>query len=340
MYGLNDTLLRFMDNRQLSEPVGGVSAPGGGRERIPLAIRIAAMAARHAIILLGIAASVSYSLWAVLEKVATPQTPAVINLIVYGTAFVFSLAGLRSFRPPTASALVAGFAGGAINGIVLVMLQRHALALVFPFVSGGSVCFIALSFLLIDERLEVRSQPRFWVGVLTTILGLVTCGMVIGGGFHQVVSAVTDIAALCLAALISILTGIWLLFAFVTISRHKYRPLIATTWVFFGSFTVSIIIALLTSAAPRRPILGATSGAAVLAGMFMFVGELATYYGFASATAPTNRAEHILTGLLANSELLPVLLVSIFIFKDVSPTAIIGCVLVLIGIGVLNSARR
>ncbi|HKN58031.1 MAG TPA: hypothetical protein VJV97_04210, partial [Gemmatimonadaceae bacterium] len=105
------------DNRQLSSL--GTGAPAPPTERLTFSRRIVGFAQRHRLILLGIAASLSYGMWAFLEKLTASQAPAIVNVVVYGTAFLISLCGLRSFRPPTATALIAGIAGGAINGIVL-----------------------------------------------------------------------------------------------------------------------------------------------------------------------------------------------------------------------------
>jgi hypothetical protein len=287
---------------------------------------------------LGVIASVSYGVWGFLEKLTSAQSPAVVNVVVYGTAFLLSLSGLTQFRPPSFTAIIAGVAGGAINALILLLLQRHALTLVYPFVSCGSLVFIAFSFFFVDGQLVVRSRATFWGGVAIAVIGLILCGVDLAGGVTVVRAATADMTAVYIGVLITVLTGMWLFLAFITITRQRYPPLIASTWVFLGSFGASLAVAMITDV-HARDLLAAPSMIAIGAGSFMFGGELATYFGFSVAPTLSNRGEQVLTALLANSELVPILAVSALVFNDVSILGTAGAALVIAGIGVSNHAR-
>lgn len=286
---------------------------------------------------LGCLASASYGMWGFLEKLAAPLGPVLTNIVVYGVAFAISLIGLRRPRRPTSAALIAGLLGGGINIVILYCLLSQRLMLVYPFVSSGTVVFLLLARLFLPGEFVTEHRLLFALGIFLSILGLIVAGIAMSPMDTKPVTPALGGPAL--GAIISLLTGGWMYFAFVAVAKQQVPPLLATTWVFLGSFLAALVPLAWQRPSAAELWTSQVTGNAALAGVFMFIGEYCTYRAFAQAPADSQRVEQTLTVLLANSELVPIIVLSLVFLKEYSLPAILGAGLVLAGLTMLNMAR-
>jgi drug/metabolite transporter (DMT)-like permease len=293
--------------------------------------------AQQKVLLWGAVASLSYGLWGFLDKLASSENIYVTNLLLYGTAFAISLAGLRQRRGPSLVLILSGLSGGAINVLALIAMQRQHLVLVYPFVSFGSVVFLLLAFFVL--RVQVRAtRPRvFWGGVATTLAGLVICGLGLSGGIRAIDWNAIDQASIALGGLISLATGLWIFLAYYGLTRQNYSPLTATTWVFFGSFLLAVVLAALSPGALASFRSGPELLLPVVAGGAMFLGEYATYSALDTAPEQTSGLQQTLAVFLSNSELIPIILLSYLFLHERTVEGLIGSVVVLAGLLTINA---
>ncbi|HEV7394965.1 MAG TPA: hypothetical protein VGN86_00530 [Pyrinomonadaceae bacterium] len=294
---------------------------------------------RHAALVFGGLASLFYGGWGFFDKLASPQSLYVTNLIVYGVAFAVSLIGLKEKRGPSLVAFIAGVCGGGINALVLYSLFRNKLVLVYPFVSFGTIFFIAFSFFFLEGKFITQSKLKLVAGIVIALFGLVMCGIGLSGGFAGIDWRRIDVESISVGLLIAILTGLWVFFAFVTVTKQGLPPLAATTWVFAGSFVLAIMIALTNLPDLIEYSFSKLTVYAILGGLCMFAGELSTYFAFRTTPADSQRLEQSITVFLSNSELLPILVLSVLFLKEYSVEGAIGAVLVLGGLVLLNLAK-
>jgi drug/metabolite transporter (DMT)-like permease len=295
------------------------------------------LSAQQKVLVWGAIASLSYGFWGFLDKLVSAENVYVNNLLLYGTAFAISLAGLRR-RGPSLALVLSGLSGGAINVLALVALQRQHLVLVYPFVSFGSVVFLCLAFFL--QRVQVRAErPRvFWSGVGATLAGLVVCGLGLSGGIGNIDWGSMDMAAIALGGLISLATGLWIFLAYYGLTRQKYEPLPATTWVFFGSFLLAVVLASINPGSFASFQFTPAVLLAVLAGVAMYLGEFATYSAIRIVPEQTQGLQQTLAVFLSNSELIPIIVLSYLFLHERTVEGFVGSVIVLGGLLAINAA--
>ena len=71
----------------------------------------------------------------------------------------------------------------------------------------------------------------------------------------------------------------------------------------------------------------------------MFLGELSTHYAFRATPKDSQRLEQSLSAFLSNSELIPIVILSVIFLKERTLEGITGAALVLGGILLLNLAK-
>jgi|SRR5579864_1822222 len=293
----------------------------------------------HASLILGVAASFAYGFWGFFEKLAGADDVLAINTVVYATAFVLSLSGLFRWKPPSIAAFTCGIAGGGINALILVALRQHPLILVYPFVSLGTIFFVLFTFFFLGGSFEIRSKPLLFSGIIVALLGTIVCSIGLVGGVGKIFNHSIDPTSVCVGLLISVLTGLWLFLAFLTITRDGYSPSIAATWVFLGSLSIAIFMAILIPPGLKWPSHTSTTAYGLLAGVFMFLGEYSTYHSFRAAPSADRRLEQAITAFLSNSELVPIFLLSWIVLGERTGEGIIGSAFVFAGVLMLNASR-
>jgi drug/metabolite transporter (DMT)-like permease len=296
-------------------------------------------ARRRSALVFGALASLFFGFWGFFDKLASSQSLYVTNLIVYGVAFTISLVGLRERRSPSLFAFAAGVCGGGINILILYSLSRNKLVLVYPFVSFGSVFFVLFSFVFLGGKFVTRSKLNLFAGIVVALLGLALCGIGLSGGFAGIAWQRIDIESITIGMLIAFLSGLWVFFAFFTITKERVPPLAAATWVFAGSFALAICVALSNLRDLTNYHFSSLTMFAILGGLFMFSGELSTHYAFRATPEDSERLEQSITAFLSNSELIPIVILSVLFLKERTIEGITGAALVLGGILLLNLAK-
>lgn len=292
---------------------------------------------RYPIIYFGIIASFAYSIWAIFEEMSSTQHMYITNAIVYGVAFMLSLKGLKYKRGPSIATIVSGISGGLINALILYGLIHYDLTLIYPFVSFGSIIFIGLVYFFLNGSFNTRYRISFLFGIIIAFLGLVSCGIGLSGGFELIQLSQINFGSFILGISISLATGLWIFFAFYAVVKENYTPLAATTWVFFGSFSLSIILIIIDPPNFSQFNFSYSILYSIVAGIAMFFGELATYFGFKSVPGDNQRIQQTLTVFLSNSEVVPITIISALILNYYSIEGIIGTILVVIGLYLVNS---
>jgi len=310
-----------MEQQHINEPIERTLQPG-----------------RSALVF-GVLASLFFGFWGYFDKLASPESLYVTNLIVYGVAFVFSLFGLVQRRRPSLSALAAGVCGGGINILILYSLSRNKLVLVYPFVSFGAVFFVLFSFLLLGGKFVTRSKLSLVAGIIVALSGLVLCGIGLSGGFAGIAWERLDFESISIGMLIALLSGMWVFLTFYAITKERVPPLAAATWVFAGAFALAAAVSLGNLQHFAGYHFSELTTYAILGGVFIFLGELSTHYAFRATPQDSQRLEQSITAFLSNSELIPIVILSVVFLKERTVEGITGAALVLGGILLLNLAK-
>jgi hypothetical protein len=293
--------------------------------------------AQQKVLLWGAVASLSYGLWGFLDKLASSENIYVTNLLLYGTAFAISLPGVRRRRGPSLVLIFSGLSGGAINVLALIAMKRQHLVLVYPFVSFGSVVFLFLAFFLLRVQIRATRPQVFWGGVATTLAGLVICGLGLSGGIRAIDWNAIDRSSIALGGLISLATGLWIFLAYYGLTRQNYSPLPATTWVFFGSFLLAVLLVALNPGALASFRFEPALLLPIVAGCAMYLGEFATYSALNTAPEQNNGLQQTLAVFLSNSELIPIILLSYLFLHERTVEGFVGSVVVLAGLLAINT---
>lgn len=288
---------------------------------------------------LGALASIFFGFWGFFNKLASGQSIYITNFIIYGIAFLIALPGLIRQQGKPVTGLLAGVSGGILNWLILFALTHHNLILIYPFVSFGTLVFIGLSFYFLGGNFSTHSTGMLTSGILLAFLGLVLCGIGISGGLVAVESAKVDIATIGLGILISLLTGFWNFFAFLTVTKKKVSPLSTTFWILSGSFLVSVVLLIIHANDLKNYAASKETLYSALSGFFLFFGSYSTFHAFRLVPGDTQRLEQTITVLLSNSEMLPILFLSILFLGERSMEGIVGAVLVLSGVVILHLSK-
>jgi hypothetical protein len=292
-------------------------------------------------VLFGVTASMGYGLWGFFDRFSASLDPVLSNIILYSTTLLGSLLILGKYRrKPTTNAILSGVFGGMINILVLYSLLSQMLILVYPFVSFGTVFFMIFYHLRFKPR-YLRSQKLFiYSGVVAAVFGLVLCGFGVSGGIAQVVKTYSfNSLSIFIGVAISVFTGFWIFFAYLTICVDRFHPRAAATWIFLGSFASAIIILLFRASALGTAVSSADFLFPIMGGISMLTGEIATYYAFRNVDVSTN-IEQLIVVILANGELIPIMLFSYLVLHEASIEGFVGASFVLIGLIILNKARQ
>ena len=289
----------------------------------------------------GVMASIGYGLWGFLDKFSTTQRPTISNLLLYGIALSIGLVFAAKYRSkPSKNALIAGICSGIINIFVLYSLLSNKLVLVFPFVSFGTVFFTLIYLAYFHPSYTKKMKIYISAGIAISTLGLILISLGISGGIAQIVATYSfDLSTITLGIAISVFTGFWTFFTFLTVFRDKVHPLASAVWIYFGSFILAACALLID----LGPVLSEFSFSQdlvfpLIGGFFIFIGQIAASYGFRYVTS-VGGVKQIVVAFLANGELLPILFLSYFVLHEFSNEGFIGAILVFAGLLVINKVR-
>jgi hypothetical protein len=279
--------------------------------------------------------SLGYGIWAFFDKLSSFQSPFLSNFIVYGTAFVIVFIMVRPRHPPPVSALVSGVFGGIINLLVLIALQNRLLLTVYPFVAAGGLVYFAVTYVTRRPTYGRLQSLGVVSGGALAVIGLLTSGLAYssdhGAGYTNSGSVLTLVGIL-----ITISTGLWIYFAGHAIIDEKCAPLIAGFWILLASFGVSALGLLADLPSLLAIELSPVQLYPVAAGVLIFAGEILSYYAFGGIRDNPTVARSSTVAVLSNSEIVPVVLLSLFVLREYDILALLGIVVLAVGLLILN----
>jgi len=279
--------------------------------------------------------SLGYGVWAFFDKLSSFQSPFLNNFIIYGTAFFIVLIMVRPRRLPPVSALVSGVFGGIINLLVLIALQNRLLLTVYPFVAAGGLVYFAVAYLTKRPMYgRLRSLGVVSGGALA-VIGLLISGLAYSSDHGAGYSASGSVLAL-VGILITISTGLWVYFAGHAIIDERCPPLIAGFWILLASFSVSALGLLVDLHSLAAIELSSAQLYPVGAGVLILAGEMFSYYAFGGIRDSPTLARSSTVAVLSNSEIVPVVLLSLFVLGEYDLLALVGIVLLAVGLLILN----
>jgi uncharacterized membrane protein len=282
-----------------------------------------------------ILSSLAYGIWAFFDKLSSFQSPFLNNFIIYGTAFVIVLIMVRPHHLPPISALLSGVFGGIINLLALMALQSRLLLTVYPFVAAGGLVYFAITYLV--KRPAYGRLQSFGVvsGGTLAVIGILVSGLAYSSDYGAGFSPSESILML-VGILITISTGLWIYFAGHAITEERCDPLIAGFWILLASFCVSALGLMVDFHSLAAIEVSPVQLYPVAAGILIFAGEMFSYYAFGGIRDNPSVARSSTVAVLSNSEIVPVVLLSLFILKEYDLLAILGIVLLAIGLIILN----
>jgi uncharacterized membrane protein len=283
----------------------------------------------------GILSSVGYGVWAFFDKLSAFQSPFLNNFIIYGTAFVIVLTLVRPRQLPPISALISGVFGGVINLLALMALQSRQLLTVYPFVAAGGLVYFAIVYLSKRPAYSRLQSLGVVSGGILAVIGILISGLAYSSDYGIGIGPSGSVLLL-VGILITISTGLWIYFAGHAITEEKCDPLIAGFWILLASFGVSALGLLLDLPSSVAIELSPDQLYPVAAGVLIFIGEMFAYYAFGGIRDNPSVARSSTVAVLSNSEIVPVVLLSLLVLKEYDLLAIIGIVLLAIGLFVLN----
>jgi len=291
-------------------------------------------------VLSGIIASVGFGLWGFLDKFSTSSGLAFSNVILYGVALFVSCIVATKYRcKPSKNALITGICSGMINILVLYSLLSNMLILVFPFVSFGTIWFSLLYIAYFKPSYSRKRKIYICVGTMVSISGLVLISFGISGGSSRAIGMYSfDPVGISLGIVVSIFTGLWTFFTFLTTFKDKLHPLASAIWIYTGSFVLALCALLLNIGNATNFVLSRELLFPLAGGFFIFIGQIATSYGFRYVESIAS-VDQFIIAFFANGELLPILFLSYFVLHEFSYEGFIGAALVFGGLFIVNRVR-
>jgi len=136
--------------------------------------------------------------------------------------------------------------------------------------------------------------------------------------------------------LITISTGLWIYFAGHVIIEEGCEPLVAGFWILLASFGVSALGLLVDLPSLAAIELSTDQLYPVGAGILIFAGEILSYYAFGGIRENSTVARSSTVAVLSNSEIVPVVLLSLLVLKEYDLLAMLGIVVLAVGLLILN----
>jgi len=167
------------------------------------------------------------------------------------------------------------------------------------------------------------------------VIGILISGLAYSSG-QGVGSSLSGGVLVLVGILITISTGLWIYFAGHAIIDEKCSPVIAGFWILFASFGVSAVGLLIDLPSLAAIQLSPNQLYPVGAGILIFVGEMFSHFAFGGIRDNPSVARSSIVAVLSNSEIVPVVLLSLFVLKEYDLLAILGIALLAIGLLVLN----
>jgi uncharacterized membrane protein len=279
--------------------------------------------------------SVGYGIWAFFDKLSSFQSPFLNNFIIYGIAFAIVLAIVRPRQFPPISALLSGVFGGIINLFALMALQSRLLLTVYPFVAAGGLVYFAIVYMTKRPAYGRLQSAGVVSGGTLAVIGILISGLAYSSG-QGVGSSLSGGVLMLVGILITISTGLWIYFAGHAIIDEKCSPVVAGFWILFASFGVSAVGLLIDHPSLAAIQLSPNQLYPVCAGILIFVGEMFSYFAFGGIRDSPSVARSSTVAVLSNSEIVPVVLLSLLVLREYDLLAILGIALLAIGLLVLN----
>jgi len=279
--------------------------------------------------------SLGYGIWAFFDKLSSFQSPFLNNFIIYGTAFFVVLILVRPRHRPPVSALVSGAFGGVINLLVLIALQSRLLLTVYPFVAAGGLVYFAVTYATTRPAYGRLQSLGVLSGGAVAVVGLLISAL----AYSSDSAAGHDLSGgelSLVGVLITISTGLWIYFAGHAIIDERCEPLIAGFWILLASFSVSALGLLADLHSLAAIELSSAQLYPVGAGVLILAGEMFSYYAFGGIRDSPTFARSSTVAVLSNSEIVPVVLLSLFVLGEYDLLALLGIVVLAVGLLILN----
>ena len=292
---------------------------------------------------IGALSTVFFAFYGFFGKLSGFQHPLVSNLIVYLTAFICAIIIVLATKRGVAFSKY-GFLSGATSNIASMMmlytLVSNQVLVVFSFVSFASVVFFLIILVVDKPRFSGRQESTAVVGILVAVVGLFLASTsTVGGIKHLLNGSAINWQFLVLAPIMPIGFGAWAYFSFVAIKKEDENvPTVCLNYS-LASFVVAAVGYLLFGLRfPFPDFSQIRASYPILAGVFVLGGVVLALRSY-QLTSGQSRIEETMVAILANAEVIPLILLSYFILGEITMEGLVGAVTVFIGLSILNSAR-
>jgi hypothetical protein len=214
----------------------------------------------------------------------------------------------------------------------LFALEGNLLLIVYPFVAGGALVFFVITFLGKKPSYTRTQLYEVMTGIVLSLLGLLISGSTLDASRTSALGSYS----ILLGILITMSAGLWIFFASKTIIQEGYNARTAAFWIFLSSFAVSAVG---ISFAPKHIEELWNNVSPFLAGIFMCLGEVSAYYAFSAVRENFSVVRGSTVAILANSEVVPVILLSLFLLHEYTVDAFIGIIVLALGLFLMNFAE-
>jgi hypothetical protein len=289
----------------------------------------------------GIFAAILFGFWGLFDKLSASLNPFTSNIIIYLTAFILACFMIMKTKKIQFSkySFLAGLFAGIGNFFVLYALLKNLLILVLPFVSVSAAIFFLIVYFTEKPKYSGKQKIFAYSGLLLSIVGIIFIATASNGLFNFVKDLTLESSYIIPALFIMVGFSLWTYFTYKSVSKEKINARIYNFWNLLASFLTALIAIIILNLNSLKEIFSISFNIyPMLAGICIAGGTLLTYAAFKTTTTKT-RLQETMVAILANGELIPLLLLSYFVLGEWIPQGFIGVIIALIGLILVHLAE-
>lgn len=281
-----------------------------------------------------------FALWELFSKLSAFQSPYLTNILLYFfetvIVLIFAMALKKKFDV-SKNGVYSGLVSGSMNLILLAALTTNLLVLVAPFFSLAPSVFFILVYIIEKPRYSGKQKLTIAAGLAISLIGIciVSVGQV---GIENFLRNFTLDGNYILSGLaMAAGSSLWTYFIYLSAVKEKTDMFSYT----LSYSSAALLIGLAVTAIMKPDVLGGIVSGNVLGYVYPFlgaatlaIGVMLAFSAFQKTTTKT-KIQDAMIAVLANAEIVPLLLVSYIVLGEWNIEGFVGSIIVLFGLIVL-----